>query len=199
MAACAKIEFTPYCLRRIRPQLLCSNRKASNKPNKKMKNSRIEAIGFRVIRYGLALVIAWIGFMKFTSYEANGIRPLVANSPLLGWAYHLLSVRQFSHALGVVEVGIATLIALRAWSPRACAIGSAAAVLMFLTTLSFLVSTPGWEPSLGGFPALSAHPGQFLLKDVVLVGAAVWSLGEALNARTRRLRPNRETHEAQEK
>lgn len=145
--------------------------------------SRIQALGFRVLRYGLALVIAWIGFMKFTSYEANGIRPLVANSPLLGWMYHLLSVQQFSYGLGVVEVGIAILIALRAWSPKACAIGSAAAVLMFLTTLSFLVSTPGWEPSLGGFPALSALPGQFLLKDVVLLGAAIWSLGEALSSR----------------
>lgn len=36
------------------------------------------------------------------------------------------------------------------------ALGSAGAVMMFLTTLSFLFSTPGWEPSLGGFPALSA-------------------------------------------
>ncbi len=55
-------------------------------------------------------------------------------------------------------------------------------VMMFLTTLSFLFSTPGWEPSLGGFPALSVVPGQFLPKDVVLLGAAVWSLGEALDA-----------------
>jgi quercetin dioxygenase-like cupin family protein len=51
---------------------------------------------------------------------------------------------------------------------------------MFLTTLTFLFSTPGWEPSLGGFPALSAMPGQFLLKDIVLLAAALWSLGEAL-------------------
>jgi len=138
------------------------------------------AIGFKVIRYGLGLVIVWIGLMKFTSYEANGIRPLVASSPLLGWTYHYLSVRQFSDVLGVVELSIASLIALRPWSPKACAIGSGAAVLMFLTTLSFLVSTPGWEPSVGGFPALSALPGQFLLKDVVLLGAAVWSLGEAV-------------------
>src|SRR5260370_7214873 len=53
---------------------------------------------------------------------------------------------------------------------------------MFLTTLSFLFSTPGWEPSLGGFPALSGAVGQFLLKDVVLLGAAIWSLGEALTS-----------------
>jgi len=56
------------------------------------------------------------------------------------------------------------------------------AVMMFLTTLSFLFSTPGWEPSLGGFPSLSVLPGQFLLKDVVLLRAAVWSLNEALRA-----------------
>jgi len=39
---------------------------------------------------------------------------------------------------------------------------------MFLTTLSFLFTTPGWEPTLG-FPGISAMPGQFLLKDVVLL------------------------------
>jgi uncharacterized membrane protein YkgB len=58
------------------------------------------------------------------------------------------------------------------------ALGSAIAVMMFLTTLTFLFSLPGWEPSLGGFPALSSAGG-FLVKDVVLLGTAVWSLGEA--------------------
>jgi uncharacterized membrane protein YkgB len=145
--------------------------------------STITVFGHRVLRYGLALVIGWIGLMKFTGYEAQGIEPLVAHSPLMSWMYHIWTVRQFSHGLGVVEVAIAMLIALRPWSPKACAIGSAAAMLMCLTTLSFLFSTPGWEQSLGGFPALSAMPGQFLLKDVVLLGAAIWSLGEALTER----------------
>jgi reactive chlorine resistance protein C len=55
---------------------------------------------------------------------------------------------------------------------------------MFATTLSFLLTSPGvWEPSLGGFPAISAVPGQFLLKEVVLLGAALWSLGESLARR----------------
>jgi reactive chlorine resistance protein C len=51
---------------------------------------------------------------------------------------------------------------------------------MFLTTLTFLLSTPGWEPTLGGFPALSHGVGEFLIKDVVLLGAALWSLAESL-------------------
>ena len=68
--------------------------------------------------------------MKFTEYEAKGIQPLVANSPLMGWTYHFLSVRQFSDGPGVVEVGTAILIALRALSPKTCAIGSVVAALI---------------------------------------------------------------------
>ena len=146
---------------------------------------KVTGAGEWVIRYALALVIGWIGMMKFTGYEANGIQPLVAHSPLLGWMYHFLSVRQFSDGLGIVEVTIATLVALRHWSPNACAVGSGIAVLMFLTTLTFLFSTPGWEPTLGGFPALSGGVGQFLIKDAVLLGAAIWSLGEALSGGNR--------------
>ena len=144
-------------------------------------SSKIEAIGLFVIRYGLVLVIAWIGGMKFTTYEANGIQPLVTNSPLLGWMYEFLSVRGFSSLLGIFEISIALMIAVRPLSGKLALIGSALAVGMFLTTLSFLLSTPGWESSLGGFPALSTVPGQFLIKDTVLLGAAIWSFGEALD------------------
>ena len=105
----------------------------------------------------------------------------------MSWVYEVLSVRQFSAVLGVIEVAVATLIALRPLAPRASAVGSALAVGMFLTTLSFLVTTPGvWEPSAGGFPALSGKPGQFLIKDLALLGIALWSLGEAWQASERR-------------
>jgi reactive chlorine resistance protein C len=146
--------------------------------------AKVQVFGSHVIRYGLALVILWIGLMKFTAYEATGIEPLVAGSPLIGWMYNILSVRAFSAGLGAVEIVIGALIALRPWFPKASAAGSAAAVFMFLTTVSFLFSTPGWEPSLGGFPALSASVGQFLIKDVVLLGVALWTYGEALSAST---------------
>ncbi len=147
--------------------------------NRGQTKSQFEITGDILIRYGLVLVVGWIGAMKFTSYEAHGIQPLVAHSPLLGWMHNFLSVQAFSNLLGIAEIAIAVLIALRPLSAKLSAIGSAAAVLMFLTTLSFLFSTPGWEPSLGGFPALSALPGQFLLKDVVLFAAAVSTFGEA--------------------
>src|SRR5215475_6193728 len=149
-------------------------------------SSRVEAVGRELARYGLVVVVAWIGLMKFTAYEAEGIRLYVANSPLMSWVYGTMSVRGFSAVLGVVEVAVALLIAARPLSPRACALGSALGVGMFLTTLSFLATTPGvWEPSAGGFPALSGKPGQFLLKDLVLLGISLWSLGEAWRASER--------------
>src|SRR5262245_53906453 len=84
------------------------------------------------------------------------------------------------HSVRVVEVTIALLIAARPFAPRASALSSALAVGMFLTTLSFLVTTPGvWEPSLGGFLALSHRPGEFLIKDLALLGISLWTLGEA--------------------
>jgi reactive chlorine resistance protein C len=144
----------------------------------------LQAVGGAVIRYGLAGVIGWIGLMKFTPVEAEAIRPLAAHSPLMAWASAALGVRPFSNLVGVAEVTIAALIALRPVAARASALGSALAVGMFATTLSFLLTTPGvWEASLGGFPAISVLPGQFLLKDVVLLGAALWSLGESLARR----------------
>jgi uncharacterized membrane protein YkgB len=146
-------------------------------------SSRVEAVGRELARYGLVVVVGWIGLMKFTAYEAEGISPFVANSPLMSWIYGIISVRGFSAVLGIIEVAIALLIALRFISPRASALGSALAVGMFLTTLSFLVTTPGvWEPSAGGFPALSALPGQFLIKDLALLGISLWTFGEAWKA-----------------
>ena len=134
---------------------------------------RLKGIGTHIGRYGLVIVLLWIGGMKFTTYEAEGIKPLVENSPLMSWVYKLTSVGGFSTFLGVVEIAIGLLIALRPVWPIGSAVGSGPAVGMFVTTLTFLFTTPGWEPSLGGFPALSAMAGQFLLKDIVLLGAAL--------------------------
>ena len=92
-----------------------------------LTSSRVEAVGRQLARYGLVVVVGWIGLMKFTGYEAEGIRPFVANSPLMRWVYGLVTVRGFSAVLGVVEVAIALLIAARPFWPRACILGSALA------------------------------------------------------------------------
>ena len=57
-----------------------------------------------LLRYGLALIFLWIGAMKFTAYEAQGIRPLAENSPLMRWLLAALGVQAFSNLLGVIEI-----------------------------------------------------------------------------------------------
>ena len=137
--------------------------------------------GIEILRYGLVTVLLWIGGMKFTAYEAAGIAPLEMHSPLMNWVYSLLGQRILSDLLGVVEIALGLGIALRYVAPVVSGIASLLSVGMFLTTLSFLFTTPGWEPTLG-FPAISALPGQFVLKDMVLLGAAVFTASEAFAA-----------------
>jgi uncharacterized membrane protein YkgB len=140
---------------------------------------RAEVIGSHALRYGLALILLWIGGMKFTSYEAEGIRPFVENSPLFSWTYPVFGVQGLSNILGATEILVGLLISFRPWFPRISAIGSLLAVGMFMSTLGFLVTTPGtWVDNLGGFPAISVL-GQFLIKDVALLAISTWSFAEA--------------------
>jgi reactive chlorine resistance protein C len=142
----------------------------------------LEDIGEVIIRYGLVVILLWIGALKFTAYEAANIQGLVANSPLMSWVYSVMTPRGFSSLIGVIEVTLGILIALRPISPKLSAIGSLGAVGMFLITLSFILTTPGvWQQGYG-FPYPSSSPGQFLLKDLVNLGAATYTAGESLRA-----------------
>jgi uncharacterized membrane protein YkgB len=134
-----------------------------------------------VLRWGLVVLIAWFGLFKFTPTEAQAIQPLLANSPLLSWLYAVLDVEGASRLIGTMELAIALLIALRPVAPRLSAAGSLAAVGMFATTLSFLATTPGVWVQVDGF-VVPNEIGGFLVKDLFLLGAALWTAGEALEA-----------------
>jgi uncharacterized membrane protein YkgB len=144
----------------------------------------VEAIGQILLRAALVSIIAYFGAFKFTNAEAHAIEPLVANSPLLSWLYRLTDVRGASRLIGGAELTIAALILLRPYRPMLSAVGSIGAIGMFLTTLSFLVTTPGMWQRVEGFVAPTGAGG-FILKDVFLLGAAAWSAGEALAATCR--------------
>jgi len=138
-------------------------------------------LGQLISRYGLVVVLAWIGFGKYVKMES---RVLIEHSPLMSWIYNVASVTTVARGLGTMEIVAALLIALRPVWPRASAVGSALAVVLFLGTLSFLFTTPGVVSThAAGLPVLSALPGQFLLKDLVLIGVALWTLGDSLAAR----------------
>jgi uncharacterized membrane protein YkgB len=135
----------------------------------------IENVGTAILRYGVVFLLVAIGALKFAEFEAKAIQPLVSNSPFMGWLYSVLSVQGVSNLIGVTEIGTGLLIASRRFSPIASALGSAIAVGIFTTTLSFLFTTPGGLSPQG--PAFG-----FLVKDVVLLGASVYTAGEALRA-----------------
>jgi reactive chlorine resistance protein C len=152
-----------------------------------VKTSTIDKLASVLGRYGLVIVVGWIGALKFANYEAHQIQPLVANSPFMGWVYHIFPVYAFSALLGVFEVAAAVLLAIKPVAPRLSIVGSAMAILLFVSTTSFLFTTPGvGEPAGGGFPALSLL-GEFLLKDIPLLGLSFWTLADSIRAAQQRI------------
>jgi uncharacterized membrane protein YkgB len=148
----------------------------STHPNMLAQN--LTRLGHLISRYGLVVVLAWIGFGKYVKMES---RVLIEHNPLMSWVYDVFSVTTVARGLGTMEIAAALLIAVRPLWPRVSAVGSALAVVLFLGTLSFLFTTPGVVSThAAGLPVLSALPGQFLLKDLVLIGVALWTLGDAL-------------------
>jgi len=148
----------------------------------------LERLGATVIRYGLAAVIIFIGALKFTGFEAENIRPLVTHSPFLSWLPSALGLRGASSLIGVIEIILGLGILAHRLSPRLSGFASLGACGMFLVTLSFLFSTPGaapWEAS---------GPGQFLLKDIVLLGAALYTAGVSFQESAQPARPAPHAH-----
>ena len=135
--------------------------------------------GVRVLRYGLVFLLVAGGAAKFTAFEAEAIKPLIENSPFISWLYDLFNLRGASQLIGVAEMAIGLVMAGRKWFPRASGWASLAAAGMFLVTLSFLFTTPGvFEPT--------SPWGGFITKDIILLGAALFTSAEALRARAER-------------
>jgi len=182
--------------------------------------ARLDRVGFGLLRLGLVIVLCWIGGLKATNYEAEGIVPFVANSPLMNFFYHHpapeyrehnpaggLNIAShewnetngtyvFSYGLGCVIVGLGILIALHPLFPQVAAVGSFLVILMACSTLSFLVTTPeawvsGSGNSVHGFPFL-ALPGLLVVKDSIMLGAAILTMADSAKTYLKRivLRPS---------
>jgi uncharacterized membrane protein YkgB len=125
-----------------------------------------------VLRYGLILLLLGGGLSKFTQEEALMIQPWIAHSPFLGWLYAVTDIRGASIVIGVMELITAVLLALRHWLPSLAVVGSVLGSIQFIITFSFLFTTPGLAPETQGF----------LMKDLILFGAAVWTAADSLRA-----------------
>ena len=139
----------------------------------------IRRAGRVVALAGVVLPLLLIGGLKFSRFEVEALKPVIGGTPWLAWMYPAFGEAGASYFLGVVEIATALLLVASPWSPRAGVVGGALGGLTFLVTTSLLLALPVWEPSLGGFPALGAA-GQFLIKDVALLGISLVVLGESL-------------------
>lgn len=135
---------------------------------------RLTRVGTGVLRWSLVFFFVAFGAFKFTTQEAAAVAPLMAHSPFLFWVPALFGQQGGSILIGVVEITLAVLIALRHVSPVLSAYGSLGTAGALLITQSFLFTTPGLDPQ-------SSDAG-FLLKDLTLFGAALLVSGEAFGA-----------------
>ncbi len=179
--------------------------------------SKLQNTGIHITRWGIVIVLLWIGGLKAFKYEAVGIVPFVANSPTMDFFYKHEAPEYkkymnkegeykpeniawhkenntytFSYGLGALIVLIAVMIALYPIWPGVSAAGSFLAFIMSLVTLSFLITTPEtWVPDSGdkenGFPYLSAA-GRLVIKDVIMLGASIITMAQAAKEHLRKQR-----------
>ena len=141
-------------------------------------SQKVSRVGRIVAFAGVVLPLLLIGGMKFTAIEIEALKPLISLTPWLAWMYPAFGAAGASYFLGVVEIATAFLLMASPWSAVSGVIGGAFAALTFLVTCSIMLVFPIWEPTLG-FPALGPA-GQFLIKDIALLGIALAVLGESL-------------------
>ena len=139
-------------------------------------NDRLRHHACNAMLAGLLLPLVWIGGMKFTAIEAAGIEPLLASSPFFSWMLLVFTSQGASNIIGLTELVTAALLTCWWLRPPLFVWGAVLTVVTFFSTLSFLVTLPGWHESIG-FPALSGA-GVFIIKDLGLLAAAVIVLGE---------------------
>ena len=144
--------------------------------------SGLAAAGSSITRYGLVTTLVWIGALKFTDYEVQNAEVLVTASPLTSRLRNKLGAQKLAWLVGVTQITLGSLIAAKPLAPRASAVGSLGAAVLMVSTLSFLATTPeAWREGPGGIPQLSVL-GEALLKDTVLLGAALLTAAESLRA-----------------
>lgn len=129
-------------------------------------------IGYNLSKFGLVLILLWLGIFKFTPTEANGIKPLIEHSPFFSWQLSFLSIRSVSGIIGAVEIAIAIMILLEFKFKRLAQFGYLIGTVMFISTISFLFTTPGTFKTVDGVPITEF----FILKDFMLLGFCVYKL-----------------------
>src|ERR1700748_923352 len=76
-------------------------------------------IAFLITSAGMIVMLLWAGSYKMAAPGAEGIVPLVSNSPLISWHFKLFGPYIGSDLIGLTEIIAAVLITAGYWKPLA--------------------------------------------------------------------------------
>jgi uncharacterized membrane protein YkgB len=130
-------------------------------------------IPFLTTSIGMIVMLLWAGSYKMTAPGAEGIVPLVSNSPLISWHFKLFGPYIGSDLIGLTEITAAILIIAGYFRPKAGIIGGLIASVMFFTTSTMVITTPGATTLVNEMRYLS-FLGLFLYKDVISLGVSFY-------------------------
>lgn len=133
-------------------------------------------LDYHLIRASMVIVFAFFGYQKWFNYEAQALIPYISNGPLISWMYPVFGIRGATYFLGASE-WLFGLLLLMGFCNKECGIlGALGGCFSFIATTSIIPFFPnGWEPTAGGFPAMTEHMA-FLMKDLVLLAASFYLL-----------------------
>ena len=133
-------------------------------------------IPFLVCSVGMIVMLLWAGSYKMTAPGAEGIVPLVSNSPLLSWHFKLFGPYVGSDLIGLTEFTAAILIIIGYFKPKAGIIGGLITTVMFFSTSSMIITTPGAIIAVPGISYMRymSFLGLFLFKDVISLGVSFY-------------------------
>jgi uncharacterized membrane protein YkgB len=137
-------------------------------------------IPFLISSIGMVIMLLWAGSYKMTVPGAEGIIPLVSNSPLISWHFKLFGPYLGSDLIGLTEWAAAILISIGYLQPKAGIIGGLVAAVMFLTTSSMLITTPGAIIAVPGISYMRymSFLGLFLFKDIISLGVSLYLVSD---------------------
>jgi reactive chlorine resistance protein C len=136
----------------------------------RVKSWNVDAV---ICALGMIVMLLWAGSYKMTAPGAEGIVPLVSNSPLTSWQFKLFGPYIGSDLIGLTEIAAAILFIAGYLSPKAGVVGGLITSVMFFTTSSMIITTPGATISIHGIRYMS-FLGLFLFKDVISLGVSLY-------------------------
>lgn len=82
-----------------------------------LAGEKIAVFGRYFVLYALAVILIWVGGLKFAAYEAMAVQGLVTESPLLSWVYDIVDVPTFARILGIAEILVSAYDLTCCWQP----------------------------------------------------------------------------------